>query len=252
MHNIYVVMIYVARGSVAWSESMICAHAIASPCNQATFECLCASRVASRPPIWSRLYALLPRNIFIYIYTSHLHASLPRRHRRKYETRREEIEIALNISWIQEEKRFSRETLPRLVQPCAFPPLEQIERDCLEKQKNRALLAFENRPRCFVVAVGWKLFSFLSTFFLFFFGGIRKLLSREEIVIETKRNFYDSFLQFVLYCKYMFTIFVVRERNFCKIEVVQYEGMYVNFPLSIKFLISRIWNINKYQRRGDS
>lgn len=206
MHNIYVVMIYVARGSVAWSESMICAHAIASPCNQATFECLCASRVASRPPIWSRLYALLPRNIFIYIYTSCLHASLPRRHRRKYETRREEIEIALNISWIQEEKRFSRETLPRLVQPCAFPPLEQIERDCLEKQKNRALLAFENRPRCFVVAVGWKLFSFLSTFFLFFFGGIRKLLSREEIVIETKRNFYDSFLQFVLYCKYMFTI----------------------------------------------
>lgn len=143
---------------------------------------------------------------YIYIYTSRLHASLPRRHRRKYETRREEIEIALNISWIQEEKRFSRETLPRLVQPCAFPPLEQIERDCLEKQKNRALLAFENRPRCFVVAVGWKLFSFLSTFFLFFFGGIRKLLSREEIVIETKRNFYDSFLQFVLYCKYMFTI----------------------------------------------
>lgn len=143
---------------------------------------------------------------YIYIYTSRLHASLPRRHRRKYETRREEIEIALNISWIQEEKRFSRETLPRLVQPCAFPPLEQIERDCLEKQKNRALLAFENRPRCFVVAVGWKLFSFLSTFFFFFFGGIRKLLSRKEIVIETKRNFYDSFLQFVLYCKYMFTI----------------------------------------------
>lgn len=120
---------------------------------------------------------------YIYIYTSRLHASLPRRHRRKYETRREEIEIALNISWIQEEKRFSRETLPRLVQPCAFPPLEQIERDCLEKQKNRALLAFENRPRCFVVAVGWKLFSFLSTFFLFFFWWNSK-------VIVTKRNCY--------------------------------------------------------------
>lgn len=199
MHNIYVIMIYVARGSVAWSESMICAHAIASPCNQATFECLCASRVASRPPIWSRLYALLPRNIFIYIYTSRLHASLPRRHRRKYETRREEIEIALNISWIQEEKRFSRETLPRLVQPCAFPPLEQIERDCLEKQKNRALLAFENRPRCFVVAVGWKLFSFLSTFFLFFFWWNSK-------VIVTRRNCYWNEKKFL---RFVFTICIV-------------------------------------------
>lgn len=164
-----------------------------------------ASRLSSTDLI-APLRSSTKKYIYIYIYTSRLHASLPRRHRRKYETRREEIEIALNISWIQEEKRFSRETLPRLVQPCAFPPLEQIERDCLEKQKNRALLAFENRPRCFVVAVGWKLFSFLSTFFLLFFGGIRKLLSREEIVIETKRNFYDSFLQFVLYCKYMFTI----------------------------------------------
>lgn len=248
MHNIYVVMIYVARGSVAWSESMICAHAIASPCNQATFECLCASRVASRPPIWSRLFY---QEIYLYIYTSRLHASLPRRHRRKYETRREEIEIALNISWIQEEKRFSRETLPRLVQPCAFPPLEQIERDCLEKQKNRALLAFENRPRCFVVAVGWKLFSFLSTFFLFFLVEFESYCHEKKLLLKRKEIFTIRFYN--LYCIVnTCSRYVVRERNFCKIEVVQYEGMYVNFPLSIKFLISRIWNINKYQRRGDS
>lgn len=250
MHNIYVVMIYVARGSVAWSESMICAHAIASPCNQATFECLCASRVASRPPIWSRLF-YQEIYLYIYIYTSRLHASLPRRHRRKYETRREEIEIALNISWIQEEKRFSRETLPRLVQPCAFPPLEQIERDCLEKQKNRALLAFENRPRCFVVAVGWKLFSFLSTFFLFFLVEFESYCHEKKLLLKRKEIFTIRFYN--LYCIVnICSRYVVRERNFCKIEVVQYEGMYVNFPLSIKFLISRIWNINKYQRRGDS
>lgn len=199
-------------------------------------------RFASRLSSTDLIAPLLPRNIFIYIYiyTSRLHASLPRRHRRKYETRREEIEIALNISWIQEEKRFSRETLPRLVQPCAFPPLEQIERDCLEKQKNRALLAFENRPRCFVVAVGWKLFSFLSTFFLFFFlVEFESYCHEKKLLLKRKEIFTIRFYN--LYCIVnICSRYVVRERNFCKIEVVQYEGMYVNFPLSIKFLISRI------------
>lgn len=195
-------------------------------------------RFASRLSSTDLIAPLLPRNIFIYIYIL-LHASLPRRHRRKYETRREEIEIALNISWIQEEKRFSRETLPRLVQPCAFPPLEQIERDCLEKQKNRALLAFENRPRCFVVAVGWKLFSFLSTFFFFFLVEFESYCHEKKLLLKRKEIFTIRFYN--LYCIVnICSRYVVRERNFCKIEVVQYEGMYVNFPLSIKFLISRI------------
>lgn len=48
LHNVYVVRI-VAR-IVAWLESMICAHAIASPCKPATFECLCASRCLVRRP----------------------------------------------------------------------------------------------------------------------------------------------------------------------------------------------------------
>lgn len=206
-------------------------------------------RFASRLSSTDLIAPLLPRNIFIYILlVSTLRC---REDRRKYETRREEIEIALNISWIQEEKRFSRETLPRLVQPCAFPPLEQIERDCLEKQKNRALLAFENRPRCFVVAVGWKLFSFLSTFFLFFLVEFESYCHEKKLLLKRKEIFTIRFYN--LYCIVnICSRYVVRERNFCKIEVVQYEGMYVNFPLSIKFLISRIWNINKYQRRGDS
>lgn len=133
----------------------------------------------------------------------------------------------------------SHAKLPRLVQPCAFPPLEQIERDCLEKQKNRALLAFENRPRCFVVAVGWKLFSFLSTFFLFFLVEFESYCHEKKLLLKRKEIFTIRFYN--LYCIVnICSRYVVRERNFCKIEVVQYEGMYVNFPLSIKFLISRI------------
>lgn len=202
MHNIYVVMIYVARGSVAWSESMICAHAIASPCNQATFECLCASRVASRPPIWSRLFY---QEIYLYIYFLSPRFVAAKTSAKIWNTKGRDRNCAQHFVDPRGETLLTRNTSTACATLC-IPP----------SRTNRARLSREAKKSC--SARVWKQATMLRCsrrmeivfvsiyFFPFFFGGIRKLLSRKEIVIETKRNFYDSFLQFVLYCKYMFTI----------------------------------------------
>lgn len=248
MHNIYVVMIYVARGSVAWSESMICAHAIASPCNQATFECLCASRVASRPPIWSRLFY---QEIYLYIYFSSPRFVAAKTSAKIWNTKGRDRNCAQHFVDPRGETLLTRNTSTACATLC-IPP----------SRTNRARLSREAKKSC--SARVWKQATmlrcsrrmeivFVSIYFFpfFFLVEFESYCHEKKLLLKRKEIFTIRFYN--LYCIVnICSRYVVRERNFCKIEVVQYEGMYVNFPLSIKFLISRIWNINKYQRRDDS
>lgn len=183
----------VARGSVAWSESMICAHAIASPCKQDfRMPLRFASRLSSTDLIAPlRFYALLRRNKYIYI---PLHASLPRRQSTKiWKTKGRGAKLRATFRGSPHPR--GEMLLTRLVQLCAFPPppsLEQIERDCLEKQKIALCSRLETRNQATMLRCSWmdgNCFRFYLHFFFFFWWN-----SISKVVIETER---DLFLQFV-------------------------------------------------------